>query len=72
LHLSASSKVHLNGFYDPCIDEPKVSSHDTVESTIHPMKQLKIRYLCMGKMHEVTIDDEAPVRLPMRAHLLTK
>ena len=36
------------------------------------VQQLKIRYLCMGKMHEVTVDDEAQVRLPMRAHLLTQ
>ncbi len=80
LHLTASSKVHclsldrrssqahLNGFYDPCIDEPKVCS-----SSLHSFdleKQLKIKYLCMGRLHEVTYDDESAVRLPMRAHLI--
>jgi DnaJ family protein C protein 11 len=49
------SKVWLSGFYDPCIGEPK---------------QLRVRYLFWGRLHEVVINDEDQLKIPVKGHLL--
>lgn len=51
LHLQASSKAGLLGFYDPCPGEPK---------------SLRIKYVFRRRMHEVTIDDTDVLGIPMR------
>lgn len=48
-------KFWLPGFYDPCPSEDK---------------QLCVRYLFKGRLHEVTVDDLSEMRLPMKRHLL--
>ena len=40
---------NLSGFYDPCPEEEKM---------------LRIRYLFREAMHEVTVGDEEPVKIP--------
>ncbi|CAH3016204.1 unnamed protein product [Porites evermanni] len=49
LFLTESSKSNLSGFYDPCPDEEKM---------------LRIRYLFREAVHEVTVGDNEPVRIP--------
>ena len=49
------SKSWLTGFYDPCIGEPK---------------QLRVRYLFWGRLHEVVINDEDELKIPIKGHLL--
>ena len=51
LHVHATSKASILGFFDPCPGEPK---------------QLRIRYVFRKTMHEVTVDDDEAVALPMR------
>ncbi|WVN90172.1 uncharacterized protein L203_105408 [Cryptococcus depauperatus CBS 7841] len=46
-------KHNILGFYDPCIGEHK---------------QLRVRYLFRGKLHEVTVEDVAALRAPIRTH----
>lgn len=53
LTLHKSSKSQLSGFYDPCVGEDKV---------------LYIRYAHRSHLHEVTIVDNEPLRLPKSAH----
>ena len=52
---SGESKAWLTGFYDPCIGEPK---------------QLRVRYLFWGRLHEVVINDEDQLKIPIKGHLL--
>lgn len=52
---AGESKSWLTGFYDPCIGDPK---------------QLRVRYLFWGRLHEVVINDEDPLKIPMKGHLL--
>lgn len=44
-------KYHLLGFWDPCIGESK---------------KLRVRYMFRGKVHQVTVDDMAALRAPMK------
>ena len=69
LQLSPSSKANLLGFYDPCIDEPKARCR-CHRAASHALQQLRIRYKCLGRLHEVTVADDDAAKLPMRAHLL--
>lgn len=55
LRLQASSKAVLTGFYDPCPGE---------------RKQLRVRYRCMGALHEVTVGDVDELKIPQRKHKL--
>ncbi|ORX38669.1 hypothetical protein BD324DRAFT_599616 [Kockovaella imperatae] len=48
-------KHALLGFWDPCIGE---------------RKKLRIRYSFRDTLHEVTVDDTAAVRAPLKEHLL--
>ena len=52
---AGESKSWLTGFYDPCIGEPK---------------QLRVRYLFWGRLHEVVINDEDLLKIPVKGHLL--
>lgn len=52
---SAYSKAGLVGFYDPIPEEPK---------------QLRVRYRFRGLLHQVTIDDDAELRIPRKSDLL--
>ncbi|ORY35388.1 hypothetical protein BCR39DRAFT_509235 [Naematelia encephala] len=57
-HLSipgGRGKYNLIGFWDPCIGENK---------------KLRVRYLFRNKLHQVTVDDIAPLRLPLKTHIL--
>lgn len=49
------AKFNLLGFYDPCMGEPK---------------SLRVKYLFHGRLHEVTVDDLAAIRAPIRQHAL--
>ncbi|RIA86833.1 hypothetical protein C1645_740555 [Glomus cerebriforme] len=49
------SKSNIMGFYDPCMGE---------------RKQLKIKYQFQRKLHEVIVDDTAPVACPLRSHII--
>ncbi|KAG9303454.1 hypothetical protein G9A89_013781 [Geosiphon pyriformis] len=49
------SKSSIMGFFDPCMGEPK---------------QLKIKYIFKRKLHEITVDDTAPIALPLRSHII--
>jgi len=49
------SKAWLSGFYDPCLGEKK---------------QLCVRYMFWGRLHEVVINDDEQLKIPQRAHLL--
>ncbi|XP_015749990.1 PREDICTED: dnaJ homolog subfamily C member 11-like [Acropora digitifera] len=53
LFLTESSKSNLSGFYDPCPEEEKM---------------LRIRYLFREAIHEVTVGDEEPVKIPKQSH----
>jgi DnaJ family protein C protein 11 len=55
LVLHSGSKKNLEGFYDCAVGE---------------QKQLFIRYLFLDKLHQVTIDDDEPLSLPLRSHLV--
>ncbi|KAL2920011.1 hypothetical protein HK105_200077 [Polyrhizophydium stewartii] len=56
LHISGShSKSNLIGFWDPCLGE---------------RKRLRITYQFQGRIHQVEVDDKAPVAAPLRAHLV--
>lgn len=55
LFLAEGPKVQLNGFYDPCIGEDK---------------SLRVRYLFRDAVHEVTIDEKEPLRIPKQSHRL--
>jgi DnaJ family protein C protein 11 len=57
LHLHASAKSNLLGFWDCAIGEEK---------------QLYVQYLFRDKLHEVTIDDCDPVSMPLLAHRMDK
>eukprot|EP00047_Mylnosiga_fluctuans_P005928 m.243678 g.243678 ORF g.243678 m.243678 type:complete len:558 (-) comp14285_c0_seq1:99-1772(-) len=52
---NAYSKADLVGFYDPIPDEPK---------------QLRVRYRFQGRLHQVTVDDKAELRIPRKADLV--
>lgn len=45
------AKYNLIGFWDPCIGEPK---------------KLRVRYLFKDVLHEVTVDDMAALRIPVK------
>ncbi|KAJ3355419.1 hypothetical protein HDU83_003396 [Entophlyctis luteolus] len=49
------SKVHIVGFYDPCLGEPK---------------KLRVTYKFQGKIHQVEVDDTNSVAAPLRAHII--
>ncbi|CAE7056210.1 unnamed protein product [Rhizoctonia solani] len=49
------SKAGLLGFYDPCIGE---------------RKSLRVKYTFRSRLHQVTVEDRAPVELPLRAHAI--
>jgi len=53
LFLTESSKSNLSGFYDPCPEEEKM---------------LRIRYLFREALHEVTVSDTEPVRIPKQSY----
>lgn len=55
LKLHGASKANLVGFYDPCPDEEKV---------------LRVRYRFQGELHEVTIDDDKELKIPLSKHRL--
>ncbi|KAL7648908.1 UNVERIFIED_CONTAM: hypothetical protein RMT77_000842 [Armadillidium vulgare] len=55
LLLQESSKCQLPGFYDPCPGEGKF---------------LRVRYLFRAVIHQVTIKDEEPLRIPKQSHRL--
>ena len=48
-------KFWLPGFYDPCPQEEK---------------QLCVRYMFRGRLHEITVGDTDGLKIPMRSHLL--
>lgn len=52
---AGESKAWLSGFYDPCLGE---------------QKQLCVRYMFWGRLHEVTINDDEELKIPLKAHLL--
>ena len=49
------SKSKLIGFFDPCVGE---------------RKQLLIRYVFQGALHELVVDDEDAVAAPLRSQQL--
>ncbi|GAB5588185.1 hypothetical protein Unana1_03085 [Umbelopsis nana] len=49
------AKSNILGFYDPCLGEAK---------------QLVIKYRFQNRLHEVTVEDTAPVACPLRSHIL--
>ncbi|KAG8733748.1 hypothetical protein FRC11_003095 [Ceratobasidium sp. 423] len=49
------SKAGLLGFYDPCLGE---------------RKSLQVKYTFRSRLHQVTVDDRAPVELPLRDHAI--
>lgn len=53
LFIHESSKSQLPGFYDPCVGEDK---------------NLFIQYLFHNNLHQVTIGDTEPLRLPKNSH----
>ncbi|XP_031556851.1 dnaJ homolog subfamily C member 11-like [Actinia tenebrosa] len=53
LFLTDVNKYNLSGFYDPCPDEEKL---------------LRIRYEFRDVVHEVTVADSEPVKLPKQSH----
>ncbi|KXJ21318.1 dnaJ homolog subfamily C member 11 [Exaiptasia diaphana] len=53
LFLTDKHKYNLSGFYDPCSGEEKL---------------LRIRYEFRDVLHEVTVGDEEPVKLPKQSH----
>jgi DnaJ homolog subfamily C member 11 len=55
LQLHSSCKSGLPGFYDVAPAEEKV---------------LYVLYMFKGKLHEVFVDDEAPLMLPLKSHYL--
>ncbi|XP_071840277.1 dnaJ homolog subfamily C member 11-like [Apostichopus japonicus] len=55
LLLTDVSKTSLPGFYDPCIGEDK---------------SLKVRYYFRGKLHECTVQDNEPLRIPKQSHMV--
>lgn len=57
LKLPPYTKSHFIGFYDPHLGEPK-------------HLRLVYRYGPEKKLHQVTLADSAPLRIPLRSHLL--
>ncbi|XP_069690191.1 dnaJ homolog subfamily C member 11 isoform X2 [Periplaneta americana] len=53
LILHEASKSHLPGFYDPCVGEEK---------------SLLVHYLFHSHVHEVTVEDNEPLRIPKQSH----
>ncbi|XP_067005008.1 dnaJ homolog subfamily C member 11 isoform X1 [Anabrus simplex] len=53
LVLHESSKSQLPGFYDPCMGEEK---------------SLMVQYLYHNQLHEVTVGDTEPLRIPKQTH----
>ncbi|CAE6406046.1 unnamed protein product [Rhizoctonia solani] len=49
------SKAGLLGFYDPCLGE---------------RKSLRVKYTFRSRLHQVTVEDRAPVELPLRTHAI--
>ncbi|CAE6441760.1 unnamed protein product [Rhizoctonia solani] len=49
------SKAGLLGFYDPCLGE---------------RKSLRVKYTFRSRLHQVTVEDRAPVELPLRVHAI--
>ncbi|EFA83820.1 DNAJ heat shock N-terminal domain-containing protein [Heterostelium album PN500] len=55
LELYPNKKSDMLGFYDPCIGEHK---------------QLRVSYFFQGKLHQVTVNDEDLLRMPLKSHLV--
>ncbi|KAI8915037.1 hypothetical protein BC831DRAFT_488500 [Entophlyctis helioformis] len=56
LHVGGGySKSNIIGFWDPCFGEKK---------------RLRITYQFQGRIHQVEVDDRAPVAAPLRAHIV--
>lgn len=53
----SKSKADIPGFYDPC---PGVA------------KSLYIQYRFRDKLHETTVPDEEPIRLPLQSHAISE
>ncbi|XP_041377966.1 dnaJ homolog subfamily C member 11-like [Gigantopelta aegis] len=51
-----TSKSGLPGFYDPCLAEEKT---------------LFVRYRFRNRLHQITLSDKDPVRLPQQKHVMT-
>uniref|UniRef100_A0A0K8TCV3 DnaJ subfamily C member 11 n=2 Tax=Lygus hesperus TaxID=30085 RepID=A0A0K8TCV3_LYGHE len=52
-----STKSQLAGFYDPCVGEDK---------------HLKIQYLFHSQLHQTTIADNEPLRIPRQSHRINQ
>lgn len=50
-HTKTFTQSNILGFYDPCLGEAK---------------QLVIKYRFQNRLHEVTVEDTAPVACPLR------
>lgn len=56
LHIRGeNSKSTILGFYDPCMGEKK---------------RLRVTYQFQGRIHQVEVDDKAPLAAPLRGHFV--
>ena len=57
LVLPYGTKSKLEGFYDPCHNNQKF---------------LLIRYIFLGKLHQIIYEDDQNIKLPLKKHMVTK